>query len=171
MPQSLLSRAEQLVASRILGNRKGSDKPAYQHSFDVRDMLAAEGYDEEVCLSGLLHDILEDSDVTGEELKEMGCSPRVLELIGLCSHEDLIDGNDERWVCMMAGLVRANNTDAWAIKIADMVCNIADSGTMPEDRRHMLRFVKGRMLVSITEKVMAETVLWKRLEKECALAL
>ncbi len=88
-----------------------------------------------------------------------------------CTHDNAIEGNDARWVCMMAELVRGSDKEAWAIKIADILCNIGDSATMHPDRRHMLRFVKGGMLLSLTEKLMAETVLWKRLEKECAMAL
>jgi (p)ppGpp synthase/HD superfamily hydrolase len=171
MSESLLTRAEQLVASRIPGNRKGSQKPAYMHSFDVRNLLKAEGYSEEVCLAGLLHDVIEDSETTFKELEEMGYSPRVLKLVRYCTHDDAIDGNDARWVCMMAALVLGNDAEAWAIKIADILCNIGDSATMHPDRRHMLRFVKGKMLLSLTEKSMAETALWKRLEQECALAL
>ncbi len=167
MPESLLPRAEQLVASRIPGTRKGSEKPAYMHSFDVRDVLKAEGYSEEVCLAGLLHDVIEDSETTFEELEEMGCSPRVLELVRFCTHDNAIEGNDARWVCMMAELVRGNDAEAWAIKIADILCNIGDSDTMPADRRHMLRFVKGRMLLSLTERVLGETFLWKRLDQAC----
>lgn len=171
MTNSLISRAEELVASRIPGTRKGSEKRAYMHSFEVRDFLKTEGYDEEVCLAGLLHDVIEDSETTFEELEAMGCSLRVLELVRYCTHDNTIEGNDARWVCMMAELVRGNDVDAWAIKIADILCNIGDSATMYPDRRHMLRFVKGKMLLSLTEKLMAETALWKRLEKECTLAL
>lgn len=164
MSESLLTRAEQLVASRIPGTRKGSEKPAYMHSFDVRDLLRAEGYSEEVCLAGLLHDVIEDSETTFEELEAMGCSPRVLELVRSCTHDNAIEGNDARWVCMMAGLVRGNDAEAWAIKIADILCNIGDSDTMPADRRHTLRFVKGHMLLLLTKTCMGETSLWKRLQ-------
>lgn len=165
MTESLFTRAEQLVAARIPGTRKGSDKPAYMHSFDVRDLLRAEGYSEEVCLAGLLHDVIEDSETTFAELEEMGFSLRVRELVGYCTHDRAIEGNDARWVCMMAGLVRANDAEAWAIKLADIVCNIGDSATMPADRRHMLRAVKGKMLLSLTQKKMAETGVWQQLEK------
>ena len=167
MTNSLISRAEELVAARIPGNRKGSDKRAYMHSFEVRDLLQSEGYSEEVCLAGLLHDVIEDSETTFEELEEMGYSPRVLELVRYCTHDNAIEGNDARWVCMMAGLVRGNDAEAWAIKISDILCNIGDSDTMPADRRHILRFVKGRMLLSLTERVLGETFLWKRLERAC----
>lgn len=167
MTESLVTRAEQLVASRIPGNRKGSDKPAYMHSFDVRDLLKAEGYGEEVCLAGLLHDVIEDSETTFEELEEMGYSSRVLELVRYCTHDNAIEGSDARWVCMMAGLVQGNDTEAWAIKVADILCNIRDSDTMPADRRHILRFVKGKILLSLTERALADTSLWKRLEQVC----
>lgn len=77
-------RAEELVRTRIPGMRKGTtDKPAYTHSFHVRDLLEEHGYGPEVCLAGLLHDIVEDGGVSLAELRAVGFSERVMRLAGL----------------------------------------------------------------------------------------
>jgi len=132
----LRALAEELVQTRIPGMRKGTtDKAAYTHSFHVRDLLEEHGYGPEVCLAGLLHDIVEDGGVSLEELRAAGFSERVVRLVNLCSHDAAIEGTDARWVVMMARLVQVGDSDAWAIKVADLVDNLRDSGTMEVGRR------------------------------------
>lgn len=167
----MIDTAMQLVRERIPGNRKGSDKPAYGHSLEVGEMLREAGFGEEVCVAGVLHDVVEDGDMSLEELRSLGFSHRVVELVGLCSHDNAIEGGDARWVCMMANLVKAGDADAWSIKLADILSNIGDSGTMPEDRRDFLRNVKGKMLLSLTKDSLAHTPLWSRLAEAVSPAL
>lgn len=148
--------AEELVRTRIPGMRKGTtDKPAYTHSFHVRDLLAEHGYGPEVCLAGLLHDIVEDGEVSLDELRAAGFSERVVRLVDLCSHDASIEGTDARWVAMMARLVQARDSDAWAIKVADLADNLRDSGTMEVGRREWMvgvkRPVMGRVAMGVEE--------------------
>jgi (p)ppGpp synthase/HD superfamily hydrolase len=151
------------LAKRIPGMRKGSDTPAYHHSFDVAERLKTAGYDEEVCIAGLLHDVIEDSDTKIEELAQLGFPPRVITLVQLCTHNAVIAHGDPRWVCMMADLVKAQNPEAWAIKIADISSNLTDSTGMSPDRRHFMRTVKAPLILSLTEGTMSNTSLWRLL--------
>lgn len=155
--------AEQLVAERIPGLRKGMDKPAYLHSMHVRDILREHGMSEEVCLAGLLHDIVEDGDVSLDELKAMGFSQRIVDLVDLATHDDTLATGDERWVCMIARLVKAADVDAWQIKIADLASNIGDSAGMPVDRRAWMLTVKAPLMLKVTEPLLGESLLWKYL--------
>ena len=146
--------AEELVQTRIPGMRKGTtDKPAYTHSFHVRDLLEEHGYGPEVCCAGLLHDIVEDGGVSLDELHAAGFGERVVELVDLCSHDASIEGTDARWVVMMARLVQAGDSDAWAIKVADLVDNLRDSGTMEVGRREWMRNVKRPLMVRVAKGV------------------
>jgi hypothetical protein len=151
---SLEQRAEALVRERIPGMRKGTtDKPAYTHSFHVRDLLEEHGYGPEVCLAGLLHDIVEDGDVPLEELRAAGFSERVVGLVDLCSHDASIEGTDARWVVMIARLVQADDSDAWAIKVADLADNLRDSGTMEVERREWMVNVKRPIMRRMAKEV------------------
>lgn len=145
--------ARTLVRERIPGNRKGSNRPAYTHSFHVSAALRKQGYSDEVCLAGLLHDIVEDGGVSLNDLSEMGFPDRVVELVSLCTHDASIRNRDARWVKMVARLVDANDPDAWAIKLADVEDNIADSASMRPDRAQFLREVKGPLLKSVAGKI------------------
>ncbi|MCR4311732.1 MAG: HD domain-containing protein, partial [Candidatus Uhrbacteria bacterium] len=136
-------------------------KPAYMHSMHVRDILLEYGYAEEVCTAGLLHDVVEDGGVSLDELKAMGFSPRVVELVDLATYDETVASSDGRWVCMVARLVRADDGDAWAIKLADIASNISDSHGMRLDRRALMLTVKAPLMLRLTEESMGATPLWK----------
>jgi hypothetical protein len=161
------SAAESLVKSRIPGFRKGTtDVPNWTHSFNVRDVLQRHGYTDEVVLAGLLHDIVEDGNTTLDDLRNMGYSPRVVELVDLCSHDPTVEGGEARWVKMVARLVEANNADAWAIKVADITDNIRGCVTMPIERQVFMRQVKGALMLRLSKAMLKENALWKELSVE-----
>jgi (p)ppGpp synthase/HD superfamily hydrolase len=161
----LLDTAKQLVAERIPGTRKGSDEPAYIHSTRVSDSLARFGYVEDVVIAGMLHDIVEDGETSLEDLRNMGFSERVLRLVDLCTHDEMIEGGDRRWVKMMANLIDADDEEAWAIKIADLTDNLKSSDTLEEDRRRLMRQAKGPMLLRLSWQKMKDAPIWKELKQ------
>ncbi len=156
--------AEQLVAEKIPGKRKGLDRPAFLHSYHVRDIIKEHGYGEDVCIAGLLHDVIEDGGVTFDELRDMGFSSRVVELVDLATHDAKLASGDERWVVMMARLVEAADVEAWAVKIADLISNVGDSSGMPADRRAWMLTVKVPVMLRLTERQLADSSLWKLLK-------
>ena len=164
--KQLISLAEQLVLERIPGHRKGSDEPASAHSFRVAQILRTYRYNVSTCLAGLLHDLVEDSETTLDELLSLGFPDRVVRLVDLCSHNESISGADARWVRMMGRLVDADDPDAWAIKAADILDNVRSSHTLPSDRGHFMRTVKAPMFLSLTKQRLGKTRLWKELERE-----
>ena len=48
--------------------RKGTDIPYIVHPFEVAQLLTAAGADESVIVAGLLHDTLEDTTITTEDI-------------------------------------------------------------------------------------------------------
>jgi (p)ppGpp synthase/HD superfamily hydrolase len=160
----LLEQARKLVAERIPGTRKGSDEPAYIHSTRVSDALARFGFSEEVVIAGMLHDIVEDGATSLEDLRTLGFSERVIDLVRLCTHDDMIEGGDRRWVKMMAALIDADDQEAWAIKIADLTDNLNSSDTLDPDRRRFMREAKGPFLLRLTSTMKGSPV-WEELKQ------
>lgn len=160
------STAERLVRTKIAGHRKGlPDVPTHVHSFRVAEKLRGHGYPEEVCLAGLLHDIVEDGGVTFPELTAMGFHERVVSLVRLCSHDAAIAHKDARWVLMIASLIRANDPDAWAIKLADVLDNLGDAHAMRLERSTFMREVKAPLLLSLSSGALSGNGLWNELAK------
>lgn len=153
-----MDKALALVKERIQGTRKGlPDELNYLHSFRVMDMVSAHHHwddpDYHLFTAALLHDIVEDGGVSFEELENMGFTARTIELVRLCSHRMDIKNSTERWVLMIAKLVRAKDEDAWRIKMADLVDNLKQSkGLSPENRRFMVE-VKAPLMIRLTADV------------------
>lgn len=162
--ETLRERAEQLVRSRILGNRKGMPAaPTYTHSFRVAEKLQQYGSSEDVRLAGLLHDVVEDGGVSFAELDAMEFPGRVIDLVRLCSHDATITHKDSRWMFMVANLVRADDADAWAIKLADVLDNLGDAHAMTPDRELWMRQVKAPLLVCLSEQRCGTSGIWNEL--------
>ena len=75
--------------------------------------LAAQMDDEISCCAALLHDVVEDTHYTFEDLRQLGFAPQVLEALQLLTHDDRIPYLD---------YVRAlkKNPIARAVKLADL---------------------------------------------------
>jgi (p)ppGpp synthase/HD superfamily hydrolase len=102
--------------------RNGSGgMPYIEHPAAVAARLERHGYGEEVLAAALLHDVVEDSDTTVEELRgEFG--DRVAELVAALSDDETIEDYGERKDEHRAR-VRRFDGDAFAIYGADKLTN------------------------------------------------
>ena len=67
--------------------RKGSDTPYIVHPLAVGMILRQAGFSEEVVAAGILHDVIEDTSVTYNEIREK-FNGRIAELVKSCSEPD-----------------------------------------------------------------------------------
>lgn len=67
--------------------RKGTDIPYIVHPFSVAMILSQVGYSEEVVVAGVLHDTVEDTDLTLDEIREH-FGTRVADIVEGCSEPD-----------------------------------------------------------------------------------
>lgn len=104
-----------------------SGMPYVFHPFHLAEQMETE----ETTIVALLHDVVEDTDYTLEDLTDMGFGESVIEALSLLTHDDAVDYMD---------YVRAikDNPIAMAVKLADLRHN-SDLSRMDE----------------ITEKVLA----------------
>jgi (p)ppGpp synthase/HD superfamily hydrolase len=102
------------------GQRRGSDEaPFILHPLEVAVLLRNRGFDDEVVAAGLLHDAIEDSDVTRAAIEERLGAP-VADLVGALTDDPEI----EDWVARKAALreqVAAAGPSVQAIYAADKV--------------------------------------------------
>lgn len=103
----------------------------------------AEQMDDEIStVCALLHDVVEDSEISFEELKEMGFPSEVIEVLSLLTHGDGIPYMD--YVRAIKG-----NPVARKVKIADLTHN-SDSTRVDEiDERMLERWEKYREALRI----------------------
>lgn len=129
----LILRAAALAARAHAGQvRKGSGAlPYVLHPLAVATMLAEAGADPDTVLAGILHDVIEDSDVTEAEIaREFG--PRVAGLVAEVSDPPDWAGlpRPERKARQARHLAHASAA-ARMIKIADQTSNLTDLAQDP----------------------------------------
>jgi (p)ppGpp synthase/HD superfamily hydrolase len=104
--------------------RKGQEGVPYVvHPLHAGILLARHGFDVEVVAAGILHDVLEDSDVTLQEIvSRMG--PRVGALVAEVSEDKSLSWEQRKQHTIDA--IRGMSVGALAVTAADKVHNLAD---------------------------------------------
>jgi guanosine-3',5'-bis(diphosphate) 3'-pyrophosphohydrolase len=124
-PIRLVSEAAELAAHRHNGMaRKGrGNEPYINHLAEVANLLttATDGADAELVAAGWLHDTIEDTDTTREELAQK-FSERVASLVVECT-DDMSRPKSERRRLQIL-IAPHKSPGAKLIKIADKISNI-----------------------------------------------
>ena len=116
-----------------LQRRKSIDHPYINHCIRVANILKAAGLSGYVLDAAVLHDVVEDTDVTLEELKEQQVPDRALELVDLVTKwwsdhdhtDDVQKVHKPRYYIRILG-----DHDAICLKIADRADNLMDMRLM-----------------------------------------
>lgn len=104
--------------------RNGSGGMAYvEHPRAVAELLASHGFGEEVLAAALLHDVVEDSEITVEELRGP-FGPEIARLVAVLSDDESIESYRERKGEHRERVATADG-DALAIYAADKLTNVA----------------------------------------------
>ena len=107
--------------------RKGSDTPYFAHVAAVAMIVDRAGFDEDVVIAGLLHDVVEDTASTFEDVAAR-FGPIVVEIVRHCSEVKLdADGRKRPWIDRkrdhLAALVGAP-VETQAVILADKLHNL-----------------------------------------------
>jgi (p)ppGpp synthase/HD superfamily hydrolase len=105
--------------------RKGTDIPYIAHTVHVSLILVRHGFEEDLAIAGLLHDVLEDTDVPFERIAdEFG--GQVARLVAAVSETKTADGAERPWEERKAEKLAhllAGGPDVAALKAADAIHN------------------------------------------------
>ena len=113
-------RALEFAAQRHEGQRRDSDlAPFILHPLEVAVLLRNRGYPDDVVAAGLLHDAIEDSEATADDLREH-FGERVAGLVSALSDDEAIEDYAARKARLRAQ-VEAAGAEAAAIFAADKV--------------------------------------------------
>lgn len=119
----LIFRAIEFAAAAHAGQyRKGTQVPYLVHPLNAARMLLMAGCPEHVAAAAILHDVLEDTDATFDELaREFG--PRIAELVANASEPDRLATWEERKRHTIEFLAEADE-ETLLVAIADKIDNI-----------------------------------------------
>lgn len=124
----LIDEAKQLAGKAHEGQfRKYSGMPYIVHPVEVATIVqTVEGHTDEMIAAALLHDVVEDTDYTFEDIAEQ-VSPEVAELVrGLTEVSRPQDGNRALRKAMDREFLAIQSAEVQTIKYADIISNTQD---------------------------------------------
>ena len=141
-----IKEIREYVKNKHEGKRRKQGTPYYLHPYAVAEMLKDKGFDEDYQVTGLLHDTLEDTNATKEEILKL-TNEKVLEAVVLVTKEhgynmqeyyDRIMKNDmarmvklaDRWHNLSESAMTnylfkqkyIKETEKWYVKMAEGTC-------------------------------------------------
>lgn len=118
-----IEKAFQFALNKHEGQyRKGTEIPYVTHPFAVAMILKHHKYSDEIVAAGLLHDTLEDTNTTEDELREQ-FGEKVLDLVQAASEEDRTLSWEERKRNTIKELP-LKTTDQLVVIVADKLHNL-----------------------------------------------
>jgi guanosine-3',5'-bis(diphosphate) 3'-pyrophosphohydrolase len=118
--------------------RKGSDIPYFEHAAAVAMILDRAGFEEDVVIAGLLHDVVEDTDATFDDVAAR-FGPAVAEIVRDCSEVKLdAQGHKRPWIDRKRdhlAVVCEAEVPARAVILADKLHNLTSIAVDLEDGR------------------------------------
>lgn len=138
-------------------------KPVLLHSIRVGFYLYEMGYDEDIVLSGLLHDILEDTETTENDIRSR-FGDKVAEIVSASSFDTSIHDKTEQFKDMFNRCVEYGRT-ALIVKGADILDNsnyihLAHN----KETRNWLLF-KMESFINTSRELIEKEEIWKELNK------
>ena len=120
--------------------RKGTGIPYITHPMAACKNLTEWGVDDDIAIAGILHDTLEDTDTTYDELASR-FGKRVADMVAFCSEVKADDWRTRKQHTI--DLIRtSDDLDAMTVSLADKLANLTDIYTQCETDGFWSRFNK-----------------------------
>jgi GTP pyrophosphokinase len=143
--RDLLRRAFDLASRAHANQKRASGEPYIQHCLAAAQMLAELHLDTDTLAAALLHDTLEDTEVTYAQLEsEFGEQiAKLVDGVTKLGHIDQLSGMSERNInedtqaesLRKMFLAMVDDVRVVLIKLADRLHNMRTLGSLPEDKR------------------------------------
>lgn len=152
-----LKRAYTFANEKHGGIRRKSGEPYINHCLRAARLLAEHGFDSVCLIAALLHDVVEDCDVTLTQVREMFGREvaRTVDAVTSLSDRDY-DGHKltkkQRDILSDAKLLNKMNTRALYVKIADRIDNLSTISCFSEEKKLLKAQHTREMLIPMAKK-------------------
>lgn len=118
--------------------RKGTNLPYVVHPLSVMKQLIDMGAEEDIIIAGILHDTLEDTDISYRELKRK-FGVRVADIVKGCSENKNLPWKARKQETIDK-MNNPDNEDVFLVELADKYCNLRDIYLEHEEKGFWKRF-------------------------------
>lgn len=152
----LYAKAFVMTATVFKNKKDKSDEPYFDHLFRVSQKLD----DEKEQVAGLLHDILEDTEITEDDLKNFGIPQDIIDIVKIVTKPvvDKTKSNEEEKLKLydeeINKIIATNNIHAIRLKYADMTDNFNPNriNKLPKEKQEWFNKKYGPQLVKLKTK-------------------
>lgn len=125
--------AREFVQDVYRTRRREVDESAVDHSLAVARLLREDGQPDTVVLAGLLHDVLEDTDVTPAELRQR-FGPGATRLVEAMTQDPAIADYERRKAALREQILEAG-AEAATVALADKTAKLKSESARPGEQR------------------------------------
>lgn len=138
--KELISKAYNFAKNAHEGQKRMSGEPYFIHVVATAKILAKSGMDAKTIAAGLMHDVLEDTEITDEEMEKEFGEEIVFLVKGVTKLGTLKYTGHERHVESLRKffIAMANDLRVVIIKFADRLHNLRTLEHVREDKRHRI---------------------------------
>ncbi len=135
--ETLLRKAYNFAESAHEGQKRKSGEPYFTHVYETAKTLAKLGMDTKTIMAGLMHDVLEDTEITEEEMEKEFGKEIVFLVKGVTKLGTLKYRGHERHVESLRKffMAMANDLRVVIIKFADRLHNLKTLGSLSEEKQ------------------------------------
>ncbi len=148
--------------AHVFQNRQ-TGEPYISHPFEVAKIVYELGLDEQSIIAALLHDVVEDTEITLEKIKDR--YGREVELIvdGLSKIEIFAESKEERNIEALKKILLASAKDIriLIIKLCDRLHNLRTIENLPEEKRSRVANETLLIYVPIAQKIGIYSLKWE----------
>ena len=137
-------------------------KPVLFHSFKVAYKLYQYGYSEDVVIAAILHDLLEDTSVTKEDIK-VKFGESIANIVSAVSFDSNIKDKLEQARVMFQNCIDYG-IEAVILKCADLIDNIDYVSFVKDKEKRDVLLAKYKLFLLMSENLIGNTEVYKELE-------
>ncbi|MEK9156372.1 MAG: HD domain-containing protein [Patescibacteria group bacterium] len=146
-------------------NKSGyNPKPVVFHSLNLAFYLLRLGYDKEITIAAILHDLIEDSAVNIESI-ENKFGRWIADLVGAVSHDSNIKDRKEKYVEMFSRTV-LHSKEAVILKCADTYQNSFYIKLVKDEDLRKSLIEKMKYFLDLSEPIIGKETVWYDLDKQ-----
>ncbi len=149
----LTKKAMRIAFDAHFGQTDRGGTPYICHPLHVADQMP----DERTTAAAILHDVLEDTDVTVEDLRREEIPEEVIRIVEILTRDRRIS-----YASYIDRIIESGNTDALLVKQADIRHNMdesrTESGTLPRSLKHRYEEAIVRVEAALKEETALHVV-------------